>query len=231
MLHVRFPFMCLAAIAFAVPCLAQASRGIEFLTTLDDGREVILTLSDDDFDSPTYGGSLTFTGWILDGTGSPARISITTDLDILRAGTTNHVATHSTTTTAIGFVPSQAWVALSETQINGATTLTQVQNDGTTASLTMQGDFSDLEQASSGIHASGSLALALSQTLTMMARNGGGLQGGTPHIPTLANCTASAQAVCGDDCVASVDYSVTVDENGNVTGADCAYECESPCTD
>lgn len=228
----------LALVGSATLChagLAQASRTITFQTAMDDGSELVVSLVDDDFDSPAFDGSLTFVGTLLPVAGSPAAVTIETTIGILHAGTAGEVVTVSTPSAAIGYIPTQRWLAVSESGVvvagtgTAISTSTLLYSDGSTGELTIEGDFGDLETQAAGVHASGSLALALSQTLTMMARRGGGLQGGTEQVPTLANCTTAARNVCGENCVESVTYSVTTDSEGNVTGSSCSFECKDPC--
>ncbi|MEL7484747.1 MAG: hypothetical protein AAFN41_10375 [Planctomycetota bacterium] len=205
---------------------------MEFRATLYDGSELILALEDDNFAAADFDGRLTFTGFILADTGSPTEITIRTTIGALTAGTSGDIVTVSDGVSALAYAPAINWVSMSQKTLDasGSSTTTFVYTDASTGELSIEGDYGDLELATAGAHSAGTLALAMGQTMTMMAR-GGGLQGGNQNVPTLANCTTAAQNVCGNDCVASVDYSVTVDEDGNVTGSNCAFECESPCTD
>lgn len=227
-------FFARVAVAACAACAgtAFAERSIEFRATLLDGSELMLALEDDSFGDADYDGGLTFTGFILADTGSPTEITIRTTIGALTAGTSGDIVTVSDGVSALAYAPAINWVSMSQKTLDasGSSTTTFVYTDASMSELNVEGDFADLELAASGSHNAGSLALALGQTLTMTAR-GGGFQVGNAGIPTLANCTTAAQQVCGDDCVASVDYSVTVDEDGNVTGSSCAFECESPCTD
>jgi len=221
---VRNVFLGLAVTCGSWCCIAgaQAQRSMVFETEYLDGTELVLSLDDQDFGASSYDGSLVFSGTMTSADGAWYEITIATNTGFLTNGTQVSNTTISSPSDAIGFSHDSEWIAVTQSQstATGSISETQVVSENVEAWLTVDGDYADLE--------TGSLELALAQSLVSLVTSsaGGPTTGG---VMNLSSCTIAAEDTCGEDCVKSVTFTITYNEDGDVASTSCSFECKDPC--
>lgn len=218
----------LAWTGIAGAAMAGPPRSMVFQSELPDGSTIILELDDEDYAAPEYDGGLEFVGTVTPPMGDPYDFSLRTDIGLLSTATRVCAVTFSTASGALAIGNTSTWVALTETTqtTTGSNSVTDIVTNGVEAELAMTGDFSDLATVASGLYSTGTLDLALAQSLVFVLSAPGSCT--TPHV-NLATCINSAKDACGYNGVASVDFEIETDADGNVISTSCSFTCKDPC--
>lgn len=210
---------------------AQTERSIVFHAEDEGGNAFVLSLADQDFDHPTCDGSLEFTGSIQTPQGASYQVTLKSNLRLLTNATQVSNSTISSATRAIGHSQDGEWIAVTEKapMPEGSVSETHIEESTAGSQLFVVGDFADLADATHGMHNAGNLELALAQSLAFLITTNSSDGPGEGRQMNLASCTNAAKGVCDSDCVKSVTFEVTYNEDGDVASTSCTFECKEPC--
>lgn len=210
---------------------AQTERSIVFHAEDDSGNAFVLSLVDQDFDRPSYDGSLEFSGSIQTTQGASYQVTLRSNLRLLTNATRVSNSTISSATRAIGHSQDGEWIAVTEKapMPEGSVSETHIEESMAESQLFVEGDYADLADATHGMYNAGNLELALAQSLASLITTSPGDGPGEGGQMNLASCTNAAKGVCGNDCIKSVTFEVTYNEDGDVASTSCTFECKEYC--
>ncbi len=209
--------------------VSQPDRSMDFTTDFATGEHLILTLENASFTIADGSTPMQFQGFYIDSNGNSSELNLNTTLGIVKAATEDCIETIAGPALSLGVSSDSSWIGLSQSSTTdpAGMVITEDLATGDISTLSITGDFADLEAALLAFHSLASYQLALSQTLAALVSEAGLVC--TNGHTTLGECKNAANTVCGTGCVKPITFSVETNDDGDIIKSTCEFTCKDDC--